>query len=138
MSGVPAPLSSALEPTAPSAAWRTAAPPRAGELAALALGAPARLWRERERLAPGMRRELDARSSGTLLGRAWIVLAPLATFALYWFLFTRLLGLRLSGLPPAQANAMGVWIFTGALVWGAFAEGLSRSARALEEGAGLI
>lgn len=139
MSGVPAPISSPLEPTSASAhGWRTAAAPKARELVTLASGAPLRLGRERERLALGVRRELAARLGGTLFGRAWVVLAPLATFALYWFLFTRLLGLRMPELPPAQASAMGVWIFTGALVWSAFAEGLSRAARALEENAGLI
>jgi len=139
MSGVPAPLSTALEPTTASArGWRTSAVPGARELAARALAAPLRLWNERERLALGVRRELSARLNGTLLGRAWVVAAPLATFALYWFLFTRLLGLRLPELTEALSSAMGVWIFTGALVWGAFAEGLSRASRSLEEGAGPI
>jgi len=135
MSGVPAPI-----PSAPPSArgWRTARVPGARELVALALAAPLRLVRERERLSPGVRRELSARLNGTLLGRAWVVLAPLATFGLYWFLFTRLLGVRLPDLPEALSSAMGVWIFTGALVWGALAEGLSRAARSLEEGAGLI
>jgi lipopolysaccharide transport system permease protein len=139
MSGGPAPISSALEPTAPSATgWRTAEPPGARELARLALSAPVRLGGERGRLALGVRRELGARLRGTLLGGAWVFLAPLASFALYWFLFARLLGVRLPDLPESLSSAMGVWIFTGALVWSAFAEGLARAARALEEGAGLI
>jgi len=33
---------------------------------------------------------------------------------------------------------MGGWMFTGAVVWSAFAEGRSRASRSLEEGAGLI
>ncbi|HVS17256.1 MAG TPA: hypothetical protein VMT18_01560, partial [Planctomycetota bacterium] len=137
MSGVLAPFPSPLEPTSASAhGWRTADAPTARELVALACAAPLRLLRERERLALGVRRELAARLGGTLLGRAWVVLAPLSTFALYWFLFTRLLGLKLPDLGPEFASAMGVWIFTGALVWSAFAEGLARSARSLEEGAG--
>jgi lipopolysaccharide transport system permease protein len=86
----------------------------------------------------GVRRDLRARLTGTLFGRTWPLLEPLAYFAVYWFLFTRLLGFRMPELPPEQAGAMGVWMFTGVLVWGAFADGLTRSVHAVEESAHLL
>jgi lipopolysaccharide transport system permease protein len=85
-----------------------------------------------------VRRDLRARLTGTLFGRTWPLLEPLAYFAVYWFLFTRLLGFRMPDLPPGQTGAMGVWMFTGVLVWGAFADGLTRSVHAVEESSHLL
>ena len=145
MSAAPFPFPTAApsspEPAAAGAVaspWIVARAPSARDLAAGLAGLPGRLWRERERLAVGVRRELGARLTGTVLGRAWPLVAPLATFAIYWFVFTRLLGFRMPALPAGQESAMGLWMFTGVLVWSAFAEGLTRAARSLEESSSLL
>jgi lipopolysaccharide transport system permease protein len=143
MSSTPFSAPSAAAPSSPAetsgpGVWIEARPVRLAELLRGLLEMPARLWRQRELIAAGVRRDLSARLTGTVLGRAWPVVAPLVTFAIYWFLFTRLLGFRMSGLPAGQESAMALWIFTGVLVWSAFAEGLTRAASSLQEGASLL
>ena len=119
-------------------AWIDGHRPRVGELIGALARLPLTLARHRDLVASGVRRDLRARLTGTLFGRTWPLLEPLAYFCVYWFLFTRLLGFRMPDLPPDQSGAMGVWMFTGVLVWGAFADGLTRSVHAVEESAHLL
>lgn len=118
--------------------WIDGRRPGPRELVAALARLPLTLARHRDLVASGVRRDLRARLTGTLFGRTWPLLEPLAYFCVYWFLFTRLLGFRMPDLPPHQAGAMGVWMFTGVLVWGAFADGLTRSVHAVEESAHLL
>ena len=55
--------------------------------------------RHRDLIAASVRREIDARLAGSALGWLWPFLQPLLLFAIYYFVFTRLLGLRMGDLP---------------------------------------
>lgn len=77
-------------------------------------------------LLTSVKRDLQARFRGTLLGFAWVLALPLLQFAIYAFIFTQLLGVKL-GSDAAPAGAMGVYMFTGTLVWSAFADAVQRS-----------
>ncbi len=122
----------------PAGGWVAAERPSPGAVLRDALGAPARCLAARELVAASVRRELAARLSGTVLGKLWPLVQPLLVFAIYWFVFTRLLGFRMPSLPPEQGAAMGVWMFTGVLVWTAFGEAVSRATHAFVENGNLI
>lgn len=96
---------------------------------------PAHLWERRDLLLTCVARELRARFRGSVLGFAWPLLQPLALFAVYGFVFTQLLGLR---LPGAESGAYGVYLLSGALVWSGFSEGLTRAATSVVEGRNLV
>lgn len=99
---------------------------------------PGIVWARRELLLTCVRRELQARFRGTVFGFAWVLLQPLIQFAIYAFIFTELLGLKLgveSGVPGAT---MGVYMFTGTLVWSAFADAVQRSTGSVLEHRNLV
>jgi len=96
------------------------------------------VWQHRDLVATAVRRDLQARYRGTLLGYAWILLQPLLQFAIYAFIFTELLGLRLGGAQGTPAGTMGVYMFTGTLVWSAFADTLTRSSTCILEHRNLV
>jgi len=113
----------------PGGEWVVAGRPSGVELRRRFLGWPRLLWKRRDLVAASVRRDLEARFRGTLLGFAWVLALPLLQFAIYAFVFTQLLGVRLGASAPA--GAMGVYMFTGTLVWSALADALSRSTTCL-------
>jgi ABC-type polysaccharide/polyol phosphate export permease len=120
------------------AEWIDARPLTVLEALARLPGFPGRLWRQRELVLAWVRRDLRMRLLGTLLGRAWPLLAPLALFGAYWFVFTKLLGFRLPGLAPERAAALGVYMFLGVVVWSAFAESVTRCTHSVVDNARLV
>lgn len=87
---------------------------------------PRLVWSRRDLISTSVRRDLAARLRGTALGWLWMLAQPLLLFGVYAFLFTTLLGVRIGGegVPP---GAMGVYMFTGTLVWASFSDALTRS-----------
>ena len=87
-------------------------------------------------LRSGLGRELSARFRGSALGFGWVLLTPLALFAIYAFLFTRVLGLRMG--PNAPAAAMGVYMYIGTLAWAGVSEGIARGTTSVLESRHLV
>jgi lipopolysaccharide transport system permease protein len=88
---------------------------------------PALVWGRRDLLYCSVQRDLQARFRGTFLGFAWVLALPLLQFAIYAFIFTQLLGVKLGPGAAEAPGAMGVYMFTGTLVWSGFADALQRS-----------
>jgi homopolymeric O-antigen transport system permease protein len=107
-------------------AWTHAQRPGWAELGQSLLAWPAICWQRRDLIRTSVRRDLEARVRGTALGWLWMLVQPLLLFAVYAFLFTTLLGVRIGG-DEIPAAAMGVYMFTGTLVWAAFGDALGRS-----------
>lgn len=126
------------ERSAGAGGWVEAGPVPPREILARLAGFPRLVARHRDLLWTWLRRDLAARLSGTALGRLWPFLQPLVLFAVYWFVFARLLGFRLPDLPEELSAALGVWMFVGVLVWSGFADGLARAATSLVEHRGLL
>jgi lipopolysaccharide transport system permease protein len=92
--------------------------------------------RHRELLGNFVRRELAAQFQGTLLGRFWPVLQPLALIAVYYVVFVEVIGARF-----AEAGLQGLeafYIAAGILPWIAFADGLHRSCTVVVDHGNLI
>lgn len=81
-----------------------------------------------------LRRELEERYRGSLLGAAWLALLPLLQLAVLAWVFGQLIPARAHGgeLPYAAFLALGLW------PWNLFANAANRGVTALTDNAALI
>ncbi len=88
-----------------------------------------RWWAKFDLLRTLVRRDLDARYKGSVLGNLWPLLNQLSQLLIYTYVFSVVLRVKLSlkGL-PANNISYGLWLFAGLLPWIAFTIGLSQSA----------
>ncbi len=122
----------------PDEGWVTAHPPRAREVFGRVLGFPRMLVEHRDLIQTSVKRELQARFTGTALGWFWPLLHPLFLFAVYYFIFSKLLQVKFGELPPEQQQAFAVFMFVGVVVFSAFAEALNRGTNCIVENGNLI
>ncbi|NJK48088.1 ABC transporter permease [Candidatus Gracilibacteria bacterium] len=76
-----------------------------------------------------VRRDLEARYKGSVLGNLWPLLNQLSQLLIYTYVFSIVLKVKLSlrGLPENNLT-FGLWLFAGLLPWIAFTGGLSQAA----------
>ena len=76
-----------------------------------------------------VRRDLEARYKGSVLGNLWPLLNQLSQLLIYTYVFSIVLNVKLNlkGLPPNDLT-FGLWLFAGLLPWIAFSSGLSQAA----------
>lgn len=84
------------------------------------------LWRYRELLLFLAWRDLLVRYKQTLLGVAWSVLRPLATMAVFTFVFS-----RVAGLPSEQGVPYPILVYAAMLPWNLFAGAMSDSSNSV-------
>ncbi|MDF1800250.1 MAG: ABC transporter permease [Planctomycetota bacterium] len=118
--------------------WVTSRPPKLVEAFLRVFLFPRILVRHRDLIVSSVKRELASRFQGTLLGFLWPLVHPLFIFAVYYFIFTKLLSFKMPNLQPGQESAMGVYMFIGVLVWAAFGESLGRGCNVIVENGNLI
>lgn len=82
------------------------------------------LWRYRGFVLGSVKREFQARYRNSLLGAAWTVLQPLAMITVYTVVFSELMRTRLPGVNDPFAYS--VYLCSGLLTWGLFAEIVQR------------
>ena len=71
-----------------------------------------------------------------MLGAAWTVINPLAMIVVYTLIFTQIMRAKLPGIDSQYAYS--IYLCTGVLVWGYFAEILTRAQNVFIENANLI
>jgi len=120
----------AASPASAEAPWVIAGPPGAAALLSSVCASPLALWRQRDWLRLAIARALRAELQGTVLGWLWPLARPALLFVVYGFFFHELVGWRLAGLPDERRFALGVWMFTGAVVWSGLADALGRATTA--------
>jgi lipopolysaccharide transport system permease protein len=76
-----------------------------------------------------IRRELDARYRGALLGRAWPLVAQAAQLLVFTYLFSAIFKVRLhlDGIGE-NAATYGLWLFAGFIPWTAFSTSVAQGA----------
>lgn len=94
------------------------------------------LWRYRSFVAGMVGREFRSRYVGSLLGLAWSVLTPLATIIIYLLVFSAVMRGRLPG--RGDSLSYGIFLCTGVLLWGLFAEVVTRAQNVFIEYANLL
>ncbi len=92
-----------------------------------------RLWRFRGLLLTLVRRELEARYRGSLLGFLWSLVTPLVLLGVYTFVFTYIFDPRFEGAEPYV-----LFLATGLFPWTWIAASLQEGSQALLANAGLI
>lgn len=88
------------------------------------------LWTKFDLLRTLVRRDLEARYKGSVLGNLWTLVNPLSQLLIYTYVFSVVLKVKLSlkGLPANENVSFGLWLFAGLLPWIAFSTGLVQSA----------
>lgn len=86
-------------------------------------------WAQFDLLRTLVRRDLEGRYKGSVLGNLWPLLNQLSQLLIYTYVFSIVLNVKLNlkGLPPNDLT-FGLWIFAGLLPWIAFTGGLSQAA----------
>lgn len=130
------PAASGALPTAEG--WVTARPPRWIEIGARIVSFPRLALGHRDLIGTSIKRELEARFQGTLLGWFWPLFHPLFLFTVYFFIFTKLLNFKIPDLPAGQESAMGVFMFVGVIVWTSIAEATTRGCTSIVDNGNLI
>ena len=87
-------------------------------------------WTKFDLLRTLVRRDLEARYKGSILGNLWSLVNPLSQLLIYTYVFSVVLKVKLSlkGLPANENVSFGLWLFAGLLPWIAFSSGLVLSA----------
>ena len=94
------------------------------------------IWRYRGFILGSVRREFESRYRNSLLGAAWTVLQPLAMITVYTVVFSELMRTRLPGLDSPYAYS--IFLCSGLLTWGLFAEILQRGQNVFIENGNII
>ncbi|HEY9845464.1 MAG TPA: ABC transporter permease [Candidatus Caenarcaniphilales bacterium] len=87
-------------------------------------------WRHKiDLLRTLVRRDLEARYKGSILGNFWPLLNQLSQLLIYTYVFSIVLKVKLNleGLPQNNLT-FGLWLFAGLLPWIAFTNGLLQAA----------
>ena len=89
-----------------------------------------RWWTKFDLLRTLVRRDLEARYKGSVLGNLWSLVNPLSQLLIYTYVFSVVLKVKLNlkGLPVNENVSFGLWLFAGLLPWIAFSTGLTQSA----------
>ena len=94
------------------------------------------LWVYRKFVLGMVAREFHSRYLGSLLGVVWAVLTPLATILIYLVVFSAVMRGRLPG--AGDPLSYGLYLCTGILVWGFFAEVVTKCQTVFIENANLL
>lgn len=89
-----------------------------------------RWWVKFDLLRTLVRRDLEARYKGSVLGNLWPLVNQLSQLLIYTYVFSIVLKVKLSlkGLPADDNLTFGLWLFAGLVPWIAFTGGLSQAA----------
>lgn len=90
------------------------------------------LWRFRELFYILVWRDIKARYKQTVLGVSWALFQPLATMAIFTFLFGRLVKV------PSENTPYPIFVYSGLLLWNYFVSGLTTASNSLVDNEGII
>ena len=76
-----------------------------------------------------VRRDLEAKYKGSILGNFWPLLNQLSQLLIYTYVFSIILKVKLNleGLPEDSKLTFGLWLFAGLIPWLAFTNGLTQA-----------
>jgi len=86
-------------------------------------------WVKFDLLRTLVRRDLEARYKGSVLGNLWPLVNQLSQLLIYTYVFSIVLKVKLSlkGLPADDNLTFGLWLFAGLVPWIAFTGGLNQA-----------
>ncbi|KZL48598.1 ABC transporter permease [Nodularia spumigena CENA596] len=90
------------------------------------------LWAKFDLLRTLVRRDLEARYKGSVLGNLWPLVNQLSQLLIYTYVFSIVLKVKLNITSLPENNfTFGLWLFAGLLPWIAFSSGLIQSANSV-------
>ncbi|MGH7151523.1 MAG: ABC transporter permease [Planctomycetota bacterium] len=112
-------------------------PPGWGSRLSQAVRLPSVAARHRSLLGAFVRRDIQSRFQGSVLGRLWPLLHPALLFGLYYLVFVSIIRMNheAAGLTGAQVP---LWLFLGVILWGAFAATVQRSTGVIVDNGNLV
>ena len=89
-----------------------------------------RWWVNLNLLLTLVRRDLEARYKGSILGNLWPLVNQLSQLLIYTYVFSIVLQVKLNlqGMPQDSKLTFGLWLFAGLVPWLAFTGGLTQAA----------
>jgi len=94
------------------------------------------IWTYRGFILGSVRREFQVRYRNSLLGSAWAVLNPLAMILVYTLIFSQVMRAKLPGIDSSFGYS--IYLCSGILTWGLFAEIVGRGQNVFLENANMI
>ena len=94
------------------------------------------LWAYRGFVLGSVRREFQSKYRTSILGAAWMVLNPLAMVIVYTVIFSSVMRAKLPGIDDTFAYS--IYLCSGVLTWGLFAEITGRGQNVFLENANLL
>lgn len=94
------------------------------------------LWLYRGFVLASVRREFQSQYRNSILGAAWTVLNPMAMITVYTVIFSQVMQAKLPGIDDRFAYS--IYLCSGVLTWGLFAEIVSRGQNMFFEHANMI
>lgn len=87
------------------------------------------VWAKLSLLKTLVRRDLEARYKGSIIGNLWPLVNQLAQLAVYIYVFSFILKVKphMGGLPDTGFG-FGLWLFAGLIPWIAFTSGFAQAA----------
>ncbi len=95
-------------------------------------------YRHRDLIVDLVHREFRIKYVGSLLGRYWSFLHPIALIAMYSLVFSKILQLRMGGQQFEHPWAFTLYLCGGLLPWNAFCEMLTRGVATFHDQANLV
>lgn len=93
-------------------------------------------WAFRGFVVGSVKRDVQLRYRGTMLGIAWVVLQPLAMILIYTVIFSQIMKAKLPGVPGAFSYS--IYLCAGVITWNLFAEIIQRSQSVFLDNANLL
>lgn len=94
------------------------------------------LWNYRGFILSSVKREFQSKHSNSLLGATWMILSPLAMISIYTVIFSQIMRTKLPGADGIFSYS--IYLCTGLLTWGLFAEITGRALNVFTEHSALI
>lgn len=94
------------------------------------------LWAYRGFILGSVKREFQIKYRNSLLGAAWNIINPLSMILVYTIIFTEIMKARLPGVD--SMHAFSIYLCSGILTWGMFAEIANRSTSMFVDNANLL
>lgn len=94
------------------------------------------IYRFRSFILGSVKREFASRYRNSMLGAAWLVLQPLAQILVFTLIFSQVMRARLPGVNSAFGYS--IFLCSGILTWGIFAEIVGRSQTVFLDNANLL
>jgi lipopolysaccharide transport system permease protein len=94
------------------------------------------IWAYRAFILSSVKREFSSRYRNSLLGTAWAIINPLAMILVYTVIFSQVMRTKLPGVDTTFAYS--IYLCSGILTWGLFAEIIGRGQSVFLEHANMI